>query len=111
MKNADYQLSKMKQKLKDMEARRVKSVIWKLSKNQVEYIQNLGDEVTPYLYEIKTRPFKEVRNLKDTILKDIHYANKNGKKSVVKKLTPKQRKILSEYGVVFRPMKYKITIH
>lgn len=110
MKNSDYRLAKIKHKLKELKNRRVKSVQWRLTKQQNEYIQGLGYKVIPYLYEVKTRTFINFSNIKNNKLKEIHYSCKKGKKAIVLKLNEGDIKILEEYGISFRPIKFKIIL-
>lgn len=110
MKKDAYENSKLKYQLLDKKRRGVKEVIWKLAPGQVKFVEEkLGFEVVPYLYEIKTKTFYNVKEL-DRLLKDIHYSWKRGKKVIVIKLNFKQKKILDEYGVKYVPYKYKIKI-
>lgn len=110
MKDRDYRLCQTKNKLKQLKERRVKSVIWRLSRQQKEYIQGLGYDVIPYLYEIQTKTFKNLSCIKNNKLKDIHYSNKKGKRTIVLKLNKKDMKDFDEYAVRFRPIKFKIVL-
>lgn len=110
MKKSAYENSRMKYQLLENKRNGVKEVIWKLNPYQIEFIQTkFGFEVEPYLYEIKTRTFCNVRNL-DSFLKDIHYKNKKGKKWIVIKLTPYQKDVLDENKIKYRPYKYRIKL-
>jgi len=110
MKKYAYEHSKLKYQLLDRQRRGVKEVIWKLEPAQVEFIEHkFGFQVIPYLYEIKTRTFYNVKVL-DNLLKNIHYSCKRGKKVVVFKLSSKQKKMLNEFDVKYVPYKYKIKI-
>lgn len=110
MKNKENQLSQMKYKLRELKERKVKIVIWKLTKEEKEYIENLGYEVSPYLYEIRTKTFRNLYEIQDTRIRDIHYSSKQGKKTIVLKLKKKDMKVLEEFNVRFRPVKYKIRL-
>lgn len=110
MKNEENQLCQMKYKLRKLKERRVKIVIWKLTREEKEYIENLGYEVTPYLYEIRTKTFRNLYEIKDHRIRDIHYSSKKGKKTIVLKLKNKDMRILEEFDVKFRPVKFKIRL-
>lgn len=110
MKNEENQLYQMKSKLRKLKERRVKIVIWKLTREEREYVENLGYEVTPYLYEIRTKTFKNLYEIKDSKIRDIHYYSKQGKKTVVLRLKKKDMKVLEEFDVRFRPVKFKIRL-
>ena len=108
MKKYAYEHSRLKYQLLDRQRRGVKELIWKLEPAQVEYIeQKFHFEVVPYLYEVRTRTFYNAKTV-DNLLKDIHYSHKRGKKVIVLKLNSKQRKMLDEFNVKYRPYKYRI---
>ena len=111
MKNSAYEESRFKHQLLEKKRNGVKELVWKLNPVQIAFIKRkFGFKVEPYLYEIKTRTFYNVRNL-DNFLKDIHYRNKRGKQFTVMKLTPYQRDVLDELEIKYRPYKYKITLN
>ena len=110
MKKSAYENSKLKYQLINKKRNGVKELIWKLTPNQVEFVEEkFGFEVKPYLYEVKTRTFYNVRNL-DNILKDIHYSCKRSKKVIVLKLNSKEKKVLKEFRIGYRPYKHKIKL-
>ena len=109
-KNA-YEQSKLKYELLDRQRRGVREVIWKLEPIQVKFIEeNFGFQVIPYLYEIETRTFYNVKTL-DNLLRNIHYTHKRGKKVMFSKLKQKQIKLLDDFKVKYRPYKYKIIMY
>ena len=111
MKKNAYENSRLKYELLEKKRQGVKELIRKLKPGQVEFIkERFGFQVEPYLYEIKTKQFFNVRNL-PTILKDIHYKSKRGKKFVVFKLTDDEKIILDEFNIKYRPIKYKIKLN
>ena len=111
MKKSAYEESRFKHQLLEKKRNGVKEVVWKLNPAQIEFIQRkFGFKVEPYLYEVKTRTFYNVRKL-DRFLKDIHYRSKRGKKFTVMKLNPYQRNVLEELEIKYRPYKYKITLN
>ena len=111
MNKKAYEHSSLKYELLDRQRRGVKEVIWKLEPAQVEFIEeNFGFQVIPYLYKIETRTFYNVKSV-DNLLKNIHYAYKRGKKVMFSKLKPKQRKLLDDFEVKYRPYKYKIIMY
>lgn len=110
MKRDAYENSRMKHQLLDKKRDGIREVIWKLNPQQVEIVERkLGFCVEPYLYEVNTRRFQNIRNL-EKILKDIHFKNKQGKRRAVFKLTDHQKAVLDEFGVKYRPFKYKIKL-
>ena len=111
MKKYAYKNSRFRYQLLEKKRNGVKELIWKLNPAQIEFIQTkFGFEVEPYLYEVRTRTFCNVRNL-DAFLKDIHYRNKRGKQVTVIKLTPYQMDVLDELRIKYRPYKYRIILN
>lgn len=110
MKNKDYRLVQLKYKLKEQKNYKVKYVIWRLTSQQKSYIESLGYKVTPYLYEIRTRTFKNLSKINNNNLKQLHYSCKRGKKTIVLSLNSDDIEIFKEYKISFRPIKYKILL-
>lgn len=110
VKKEAYENSRTKYKLLEKKRRGVKEVIWRLRPEQRQFIESrLGMPTEIYLYEVRTRTFRNVRNV-DKILKELHFLNKRGKKVAILKLIPKQLEILDSYGIYYRPYKYKIKL-
>lgn len=110
MKNNAYQNSKLKHQLWEKKRRGVGDVIWRLDSAKKDYIENsLGFETEPYLYIIYTRKFCNIKEL-PPLLKNLHYANRQNKRTIVCKLNHREIKLLNEYGVSFKPYKYKIKL-
>ena len=111
MKNKEYRNAKLKYKLLEKKQNGTKEVIWKINTSQREFIERtLGFYTEPYLYEVQTRRFHNVFNLEE-ILKDVHYKNKQGKKTVVFRLSPEEMRVLDEYAVKYRPYKFRIVLN
>ena len=111
MKNKDYKNKKLKEDLRRCKASGKKYLDWKLSYSQVEYIQELGYVVEPYLYEITTKTFFRLHDINESIIKEIHYKSKAGKRTYARKLNCKDKKVLKEYGVYYRVCKYRIYLN
>lgn len=110
MRDKEYRLSQTKYKLRNLKERKVRFVIWRLTRQQKEYIQGLGYEVIPYLYEVQTKQFRNISSINNSKLKELHYSFKRGKKAIVMKLNKQDMNIFDEYSVKFRPIKYKIRV-
>lgn len=111
MKEKAYKNAQLKRQLALYKAQGKKELIWKLSIERKEYIENLGYTVEPYLFEITTKPFHNIRLIKYSLIRDVYYKNKYGKRTFTRKLNKYEQNILSEYGVKFRTVKYKIYLH
>lgn len=110
MKKGAYENSKLKYQLLEKKRKGVKEVIWKLNSQQKGFIEEtLKFIVEPYLYKIRTKSFYNISD-KDSLLKDIHYKNKRGVQECVFKLNSKQIELLDEFGVKYKPYKYKIKL-
>lgn len=108
MKKEDNRFCQLKYKLRELKMRRTKSIAWRLTKEEREYIENLGYRVEPYLYEIRTRTFTDLFEINNSLVRDIHYSCKKRKKTVVLRLNRKEKKVLDEYHIKYRPVKFQI---
>lgn len=109
MRNKQRRLAEIKYQLREKRERKVKRVIWKLTQEQKHFVESIGYGVKPFIYEIKTRAFYNVKNSNATI-KDIHWAYKNGKRSIFRKLKQDEVKILDEHGIEYRVSRYEIIL-
>ena len=110
MKRKQYEASRTKKTLLDKKRRGEKFVIWKISsESQYEEIERLGFIIEPWIYEIKTRHFFNIRAL-PSLLKDIHFANQRGKSVIVRRLKKSDEILLKEYDIRFQPIKYRINL-
>lgn len=110
MKNKQHEASKIKKMLFSKKRAGVRYVIWRLdSKAQKDEVQRLGFPMEPWLYEIRTKPFKYIKD-KPSLIKDVHYAYKRGNKRIVRHLTKQEMNLLEEYEIRGRVIKYKITL-
>lgn len=111
MTNKEKRLSALKYKLRQKKENCEKEVIWKLSNEQKEYVEQLGYTVIPWIYEITTKSIIGIRGVTEPMIRDVHYAGKRGQKKLYRKLKKKELKTLEEYGVRCYPFKYKIILH
>lgn len=80
-----------------------------LTREKKEGYISLGHEVEISIWQINTKHFYNIRNLNSTLLKDLHYAYKRGKKTITRrKLSSEQQELLRMNHVSFRPLKYNI---
>ena len=107
LKKKQYESSKLKKQLEEKKRQGIKTLEWKLTKQQRNYIEQIGYYTKPIFYYVKTRQFYNVSTLAH-ILKDIHYKNKRGKSTIVLKLKESDRELLDEYKVIYYPCKYRI---
>lgn len=108
MKNKTFKQANLRRQLQQYKNMGKKELVWKLSYEQIQIIKELGYKIEPYLYEITTRPFFGLRNIKSPLIRDIHYKNKQGKRTFIRKLNNNEKQILEDFGVKYRTIKYKI---
>ena len=108
MKNKDFRDKELKMKLISYRDKGKETLEWKLSKEQLELIRSWGYRVEPYLYQITTKQFWNINKLKSSLLRDIHFAYKKGKKTYVTSLKKSDEIILKDNGVKYTIAKYRI---
>lgn len=86
-----------------------KSVVWKLSAKTVSQVKEKYSVETE-LYEIRTKHLKNIRDERNPILKEQHFAFKQNKKTIVRPLSEKDKEDLEKRDVKYRPYKYRIQI-
>ena len=108
MKNKDYRKNKLKNQLRELKCKGKKSVVWKLSREQVEFVQQFY-RVEPELYRIHTRYFsKEICEIY-SILKHLNNEKKfKNHTYFVTKLNKKEIDILKEFKIAYTVMKHRI---
>ena len=108
MKNKNYRDSRLKHQILYERDKGKKVLYWKLTPEQKVFVEEkIGCKVEPYLYEIRTRTFSNISNL-PSILKEIHYANKKRKITIILSLNRQEIKVFNAYGIRYRPIKYKL---
>lgn len=111
MKKANLQMSRTKKKFMQYVASGKKAELyWSLTQEQAEFIRQQGFPVIPWLYEMKTRKFPRISETTDPLIKNLHYANKRGKKYFTTRLNEKQLNLLEELKISTRIVKYKIVL-
>ena len=107
MKNKYHRLSELKHRLREKQERKVKRVIWQLTNEQKAYVENLGYVLNPFIYEIKTRTFSYADC---SIVRDIHWAYKKGRKKIFRKLKRDEVRILDGLDIKYRVFRYEIIL-
>jgi len=109
MTNKQYRLSKLKYELGKKKSDGVKTVIWKLNQEQIQFIRDLGYQVTPELYEVRTRRIA-VNGNSTGIVKRINRSAARGERKIVCPLRKRELKMLEELNVSCIPLRYKIIL-
>ena len=112
MKKTNLASSRTINKLREYRSKGKKSVIWKISEEERMYIEDVLDcRVENYLYEVKTKTFKNLAEIKNQKLKTVHLACKNNKQLIVMQLDKEDKEDFSKYDVKYRPVKFKIILN
>ena len=111
MKKQDYLQCKLKKQLSQKRQEGIGFLVWKLNSTQKEYIELLGYRVEQYLYFVQTKTFFNINAIHSSLLKDLHYMSKNGRKYQIRQLKQSERKLLDTYGIMYHPLKYKIFLN
>ena len=93
-----------------MQKNNKKFVVWSLT-SKVRAQVEVKYFVEDYLYEIRTKQLKNIRTIDNKKLKELHFACKQKKKTIVRELNKEDMKELSKYGIRFRPVKFKIYLN
>lgn len=109
--NEDSKLKQIDNKIGKLKMRNVKMVEWRLTNKEREYIESQGYQIIPYIYEIRTNQCKNMHNIPNSIIREIYYANKAGKKTIGKLLKVQELKQLQEYGVKVYPVKFRVYLN
>lgn len=111
MKDRCYKQAQMKHQLFQMRNAKKRNPIWRLTYDQVDYIQRIGFPVVPRLYRITTKMIWDVKN-QPGILKEIHYSHvKEHKRHLYMSLSKKQRELLRRHMVAFEEYKYEVLLN
>ncbi len=67
--------------------------------------------VVPWYFSVNTKFFKGIKSIHHRIIKDIHYAFKNGKKNMTiskNHYNENDFKVLEDFGIKYRTVKYRV---
>ena len=109
MRNKNYRLVKQLHELQRKQDRGIKSVIWKLSEEQIAFFGKYY-LIEAYSYSIKTKKFARIHETHSSLLKNIHYSNKKGKNTLIRRLSDEQKDLLSSKNVEYHPLEYRIIL-
>lgn len=109
MRHKNYRLDNQLHALNQMKERGIKSVVWKLTEEQIALFGKYY-AIEPYLYYIKTKKLNRIHDVSSSLLKEIHYGNKRGKNIMVRPLSDEQKRLLDSGDVSYRPYKYRIVL-
>ena len=108
MKNKNYRESRTKKTLRMMKDNGAKSVLWKLSTEQLEYFKKFY-RIEPELYRVRTKIFSKEICSRYPILK--YLRNERIFKNhdyLVTRLKRAEKSILDEFNIPYSVLKYRI---
>ena len=109
MKNKCERQNEMRKQFERMRKQGKKFVIWKLNPTQKQDAEEIARKVEPYIVRIKTRIFYNIKNIKSSLLKDIHFAKmKKNQHYLIRPLKQREIELLDKYDVKYEVLKYKI---
>lgn len=111
MRNKNYRQLKLKKQLREKKNNGVRVLIWKLTPETKELVESFGYYVEPYIYQITTKSFSNIRLEKNRLLKDLHYMNKRGKRFECRPLNKEEKEILDKAGIKYIAVKFKIYLN
>ena len=109
LKKKQYNCSKSKKKLLELQRRGVPEVTWKLTKDVKEELERIFP-IIPCLCKIKTHGFYNIGKIKSQLLRDLYYARQNGIPSIVRRLTIADVNLLREKRISYKPINYRIVL-
>lgn len=113
MDNESKKLKELGYKINGLKRQGKKKVEWKLTNTERKFVENLlGEEnVVPSIYQITTKSFNNLHSIKSSIIKELHFANKAGKKTIGRSLKKQEKKDLDRYKIKYRPIKFIIYLN
>ena len=112
MRKKSYENSKLKRQLLSKKRNGEAYTIWSLTKEQLDFVNQLGFSATPEIFRINTCSLKSTMRMNHTpaLVKEVYRAKRDRKINLFKALTSREQKLLREHGISFVPYKYKILL-
>lgn len=113
MENTNKKLMELEYKIKALKRRGKKKVEWILTNTERKFLEEiLGEEkLIPIRYQLYTKSFKDLYSIKSSIVKEVHYANKSGKKTIGRPLKKQEMEDLDTYKIKYHPIKFIIYLN
>lgn len=113
MDNESKKLKELGYKINRLKRQGKKKEEWKLTNTERKFVEKLlGEEnVVPLIYQIRTKSFSNLHSIKSTIIKEIHFANKAGKKTIGRPLKKQEMEDLDANKIKYHPIKFIIYLN
>ena len=106
-----HNFSAIKHQLSEKKRHGVKSVLWKLTKEQNGYVQRTMNYVTePEIYQVRTKKIN-IPGKWSPIVKEVNYAFRRNCKNIYRRLTPSELAELKQHDVQVTPFKYRVYLN
>ena len=107
MKNKQNALYAQRKRLYKLRDDGVPFVDWKLTNEQWEYLSKFF-RVEPLFFHIRTKAIKNIKDVKDTLLRDVHFSYKRGRTIISRRLNHEQKRLLTKNGISHYSFEYRI---
>lgn len=125
MDNESKKLKELGYKINGLKRQGKKKVEWNLTNVERKFVEELlgKENVVPFIYQITTKNLKDfkdeeglvviknIHDIKSSIVREVHYANKSGKKTIGRSLKKKEMQDLDRYKIKYHPKKFIIYLN
>lgn len=113
MDNESKKIKELGYKINGLKRQGKKKVEWKLTNSERRFVEELlGEEkVVPFIYQIRTKSFSNFNSIKSSIIRELHFANKAGKKTIGRSLKKQEMEELDKNKIKYHPIKFIIYLN
>ncbi len=113
MDNESKKLKELEYKINALKKRGKKKDEWNLTNSERKYVEELlGEEkLVPIIYQITTKNIKDFRSIKSSIVREVYFAHKAGKRTIGRSLKKQEMEDLDKYKIKYSPIKFIIYLN